>query len=282
MGKNESVWFIIICSYFIFYLIKLVAGNSEVISKNNVFNSLKNKMKSIFQSDTINLKNNFEFKNIKKNFRTLFIMLLGFIMLIIFIPLLLILQILKWPIIFLNKIISIEKDEGFEFFKYIILPLILGVIFVKFFDKSYIHGTSIEVIISFYDKLVELQLLYIMLIIILSVLGIYGIFRFISRNEELFIIDIFNYLYKWIQVFTFVIIYLAILATYFLSLDEVNDRITLFDSYTIIPIFITSCITSSNIIIMLLTKINIDKVDINRVERTNRPKRYPYIRINHF
>lgn len=66
MKKNESIWFIIICSYFIFYLIKLVAGNSEVISKNNVFNSLKNKMKSIFQSDIINLKKIWSLKILKK------------------------------------------------------------------------------------------------------------------------------------------------------------------------------------------------------------------------
>lgn len=122
--------------------------------------------------------------------------------------------------------------------------------------------------------MLDLEELYKILMMFLFVFIAFSIFRFLIRNEELFIVDIFNYLNKWIQLFFFVFVYIIILVTYFLLLDEINDGITSVDSYTIIPIFITCCITSSNIIIKLLTKISINKVKLNF-----RPKRYPYTNI---
>lgn len=274
MGKNEFIWFLIICSYFIYYLIRFNPCNFRVISKINIFKFIKNKVKLNFQHDIFYIKNNLKCNSIKEFLRSFVIIILGVIIVFVFIPLLLFLQILKWPIIFLNKIISIEKQNGFEFFKYIILPLILGAVFIKYFAKLNIHGTSLNVIVCFYNKLLDLEALYKILIMFLFVFIIFSIFRFLIRNEELFIVEIFNYLNKWIQLFFFVFVYIIILVTYFLLLDEINDGITSVDSYTIIPIFITCCITSSNIIIKLLTKISINKVKLNY-----RPKRYPYINI---
>ena len=274
MGKNEFIWFLIICPYFIYYLIRFNSCNFGVIPKINIFKFIKNKVKLNFQHDIFYFKNNLKCNNIKEFIRSFVIIILGVIIAFVFIPLLLFSQILKWPIIFLNKIISIEKQNGFEFFKYIILPLILGAVFIKYFTKLNIHGTSLNVIVCFYNKLLSLGELYRILIMFLFVFIVFSIFRFIIRNEELFIVDLFNYFDKWIQLFFFVFVYIIILVTYFLLLDEINDGMTSVDSYTIIPIFITCCITSSNIIIKLLTKISINKVKMNY-----RPKRYPYTNI---
>ena len=71
----------------------------------------------------------------------------------------------------------------------------------------------------------------------------------------------------------FILIYITVIGTYLLLLDEIKGRNNSFDSYTIIPIFITSCITSSNIIIKLLTVVNKDKV---KNELKLKPKRFPY------
>ena len=231
-------------------------------------------MESEFQSDITSLKNNLKFNNFKEILKSIFIIFLGIFIILSLIPILIISQILKWPVIFLNKIISIEKNNGFEFFEYIILPLILGVVFIKCFAKLSIQGTSLNVIICFYNKLIELQSLYKILIVFLLVLAVFKIFIFIFRDELLMIKDIFNYLFKWIQLLMVIFIFIAVLATYILLLDEVNNGITSFDSYTIIPIFITSCITSSKIIIKLLNIVSLNKVELNY-----RPKRYPYINI---
>lgn len=231
-------------------------------------------MESEFQSDITSLKNNLKFNNFKEILKSIFIIFLGILIILSLIPILIISQILKWPVIFLNKIISIEKNNGFEFFEYIILPLILGVVFIKCFAKLSIQGTSLNVIICFYNKLIELQSLYKILIVFLLVLAVFKIFIFIFRDELLMIKDIFNYLFKWIQLLMVIFIFIAVLATYILLLDEVNNGITSFDSYTIIPIFITSCITSSKIIIKLLNIVSLNKVELNY-----RPKRYPYINI---
>lgn len=274
MRENEFIYFILICSYFIFYVIKCVSSNFKNISKSNIFKNIKNKMESEFQSDITSLKNNLKFNNFKEILKSIFIIFLGIFIILSLIPILIISQILKWPVIFLNKIISIEKNNGFEFFEYIILPLILGVVFIKCFAKLSIQGTSLNVIICFYNKLIELQSLYKILIVFLLVLAVFKIFIFIFRDELLMIKDIFNYLFKWIQLLMVIFIFIAVLATYILLLDEVNNGITSFDSYTIIPIFITSCITSSKIIIKLLNIVSLNKVELNY-----RPKRYPYINI---
>lgn len=274
MRENEFIYFILICSYFIFYVIKCVSSNCKNISKSNIFKNIKNKMESEFQSDITSLKNNLKFNNFKEILKSIFIIFLGIFIILSLIPILIISQILKWPVIFLNKIISIEKNNGFEFFEYIILPLILGVVFIKCFAKLSIQGTSLNVIICFYNKLIELQSLYKILIVFLLVLAVFKIFIFIFRDELLMIKDIFNYLFKWIQLLMVIFIFIAVLATYILLLDEVNNGITSFDSYTIIPIFITSCITSSKIIIKLLNIVSLNKVELNY-----RPKRYPYINI---
>ena len=121
------------------FLIKNLKILKIIKTNKNIINILYNASKS----------NNLKCNSIKEFLRSFVIIILGVIIVFVFIPLLLFLQILKWPIIFLNKIISIEKQNGFEFFKYIILPLILGAVFIKYFAKLNIHGTSLNVIVCF-------------------------------------------------------------------------------------------------------------------------------------
>ena len=265
---------LIICLYFIFYFMKFFLDCKSVIYfKISTFKNKRNEVKEFLQSIVIPLKNSLHFHNFKQFIRSSFIIILGTIVVILSIALLVMYLILKFPVVFLNRIICTEKNTGFEFLRYIILPFILGIFFVKYMVNSSIHETSFNVIIDFYTRITELQLLFWVLLLFLPIIAFCNLFMFKTKNMPLYYKEIFKYLYKWIQLAMFILIYITVIGTYFLLLDEIKGRNNSFDSYTIIPIFIKSCITSSNIIIKLLTVVNKDKV---KNELKLKPKRFPY------
>lgn len=220
--------------------------------KNREFlNSLIDKLKEIYSSDWDFINKLLSAKIVKKFLGVM----LGVIILIVLLCLYLVRLILGYPISFFNKILDVEKENGFELLKYIIFPIFLAFCFVKYSKSVKINSKVLELIIKFYDEILILLSNNMFLIFtIISLLLIPNLLKFILRKEPPIIRDISIYFSKWIQAVTIILLFILIVGAYFLLLDDLNNNQV--DSYTIIPMFIAGCVICSNIIIKLLAAIH--------------------------
>ena len=243
------VWMFL--GYFLFYLVKFYYKTWNMKQISVFLNSIKKNLKEIYSSD-------WEFfSNQSSSAKTIKILLfvLGVIIVVILCSLYIIRLLLKYPISFLNKILDTEKENGFEFLKYVIFPSLSAFSFVKYLQSVKTHSNVLELIIKFYDEILILLSNNMFLIFtIISLLLIPNLLKFILRKEPPIIRDISIYFSKWIQAVTIILLFILIVGAYFLLLDDLNNNQV--DSYTIIPMFIAGCVICSNIIIKLLAAIH--------------------------
>ena len=109
-------------------------------------NSIKKNLKEMYSSDWESFSNQSLLVKIIK----ILLLVLGAINVFILCCLCLIRLLLKYPISFLNKILDTEKENGFEFLKYVIFPSISGFSFVKYSQSVKTHSKVLELIIKFY------------------------------------------------------------------------------------------------------------------------------------
>ena len=242
------VW--IFFGYFLFYLVKFYCKTWNIKKIRVIFNSIKKNLKEMYSSDWEFLSNQSSSVKLIK----FLLLVLGVIIVVVLCCLYIIRLLLKYPISFLNKILDTEKENGFEFLKYVIFPSISAFSFVKYSQSVKTHSHVLELIIKFYcgisKTISDYQL--IVLIMILSLFIPY-LLKFITKREHKITNDIFNYFSIWLQFITIMFLFILIVGTYFLLLEDLNK--SQIDSYTIIPIFIAGCMTCSKIIIKFLTTI---------------------------
>ena len=192
---------------------------------------------------------------------------------IIFVLFLLILDILllilKIPLLFLNKIVIYETDNKFELFKYVILPMSLAYLFIEYSKTVNISDTSVNMIICFGDKIIKLISEYwIIPNALLFIFALCYVVKLSLKNDKDFINDLFGYFWNWIQIIIVALLFILIGGSYVLLLDEIKNSSSNLDPYTIIPIFIASCIVTSKIIVRLIV------VKSNNVSM--KAKRHPF------
>ena len=242
------VWMFL--GYFLFYLVKFYYKTLNIKKVSVIFNSIKKNFKEIYSSDWEFFSNQSSSVKLIK----ILLLVLGVIIVVILYCLYIIRSLLKYPISFLNKILDTEKENGFEFLKYVILPSILAFSFVKYSQSVKTHSNVLDLIIKFYcgisKTISDYQL--IVLIMILPLFVPY-LLKFITKREPKITKDVFNYFSIWLQFITIMFLFVLIVGTYFLLLEDLNN--SQIDSYTIIPIFIAGCMTCSKIIIKFLTTI---------------------------
>lgn len=252
MANNDRVLFWLVILYFLFYLVRIYVKNWNRKKIENFLNSLIDKLKETYSSDWDFIKN--KLLSAKQPKKCL-LFILGVIILLVLFFIDLIRLILKYPISFFNKILDVEKENGFELLKYIIFPIFSAFCFVKYSKSVKINSKVLELIIKFYDEiLIQLSNNMFLIFTIISLLLIPNLLKFISRKESPIIKDISIYFSKWIQIVTIILLFILIVGTYFLLLDDLNNNQV--DSYTIIPMFIAGCVICSNIIIKLLAAIH--------------------------
>lgn len=242
------VW--IFFGYFLFYLVKFYCKTWNIKKIRVIFNSIKKNLKEMYSSDWEFLSNQSSSVKLIK----FLLLVLGVIIVVVLCCLYIIRLLLKYPISFLNKILDTEKENGFEFLKYVIFPSISAFSFVKYSQSVKTHSHVLELIIKFYcgisKTISDYQL--IVLIMILSLFIPY-LLKFITKREHKITNDIISYFSIWFQFITIMFLFILIVGTYFLLLEDLNK--SQIDSYTIIPIFIAGCMTCSKIIIKFLTTI---------------------------
>ena len=247
MAKNDLILFGLVLLYFLFYFVKFYSKNSN---RKKLRPKAKDKEK--YSSDFIFIK---KLCLYAKQSKKCLWFILGVIIILGLFFIDLIRLILEYPISFLNKILDVEKENGFEFLRYIIFPMFLAFCFVKYSKLVNINSKVLELIIKFYDKILTqlsnnvLVVLTLLIVVSLSVLPY--LFKCLGEYESPEIKGALIYLSRWVQFFTIMLLFILILGTYVLLLDDLKNNQV--DSYTIIPIFITSCLACSNIIIKLLT-----------------------------
>lgn len=252
MANNDRILFCLVILYFLFYLVRFYVKNWNRKKIENFLNSLIDKLKEIYSSEWDLIKNKLLSAKVVKKILGV---MLGVIILIALLCLYLVRLILKYPISFFNKILDVEKENGFELLKYIIFPIFSAFCFVKYLKSVKIHSKVLELIIKFYDEiLIQLSnnMLLIFLIIVLFLIP--HLLKFFVRKESPIIKEIAIYFSKWIQIVTIILLFILIVGTYVLLLDDLNNNQV--DSYTIIPLFIAGCMICSNIIIKLLATIH--------------------------
>ena len=260
------VWMFL--GYFLFYLVKFYYKTLNIKKVSVIFNSINKNLKEMYSSDWEFFSNQSSSVKLIK----ILLLVLGVIIVVILCCLYIIRLLLKYPISFLisflNKILDTEKENGFEFLKYVIFPSISAFSFVKYSQSVKTHSNVLDLIIKFYcgisKTISDYQL--IVLIMILFLFAPY-LLKFITKREPKITNYVFNYFSKWLQFITIMLLFILIVGTYFLLLEDLNN--SQIDSYTIIPIFIAGCMTCSKIIIKFLTT-------INKGVASRKPKRYPY------
>ena len=128
MSNNDRILFWLVILYFLFYLVKFYVKNWNRKKIENFLNSLIDKLKEIYSSDWDFINKLLSAKIVKKFLGVM----LGVIILIVLLCLYLVRLILGYPISFFNKILDVEKENGFELLKYIIFPIFLAFCFVKY------------------------------------------------------------------------------------------------------------------------------------------------------
>lgn len=255
------VW--IFLGYFLFYLVKFYYKTWNIylakfcyktwnIKKIRVIiNSIMKNLKEMYSSDWEFFSNQSSSVKLIK----FFLLVLGVIIVVILCCLYIIRLLLKYPISFLNKILDTEKENGFEFLKYVIFPSISAFSFVKYSQSVKTHSHVLELIIKFYCGISKTISDYQLIVLIMFLpLFVPYLLKFITKREPKITKDIFNYFSIWLQFITIMFLFILIVGTYFLLLEDLNNSSQI-DSYTIIPIFIAGCMTCSKIIIKFLTTI---------------------------
>ena len=237
--------------YFLFYLVKFYYKTWNMKQISVFLNSIKKNLKEIYSSDWEFFSNQSSSAKIIK----ILLFVLGVIIVVILCSLYIIRLLLKYPISFLNKILDTEKENGFEFLKYVIFPSLSAFSFVKYLQSVKTHSNVLELIIKFYcgiSKTISDHQLIILFMILFLFVSPY-LLKFITKREPKITKDVLNYFSIWLQFITIMFLFILIVGTYFLLLEDLNN--SQIDSYTIIPIFIAGCMTCSKIIIKFLTTI---------------------------
>ncbi|MCB7106882.1 hypothetical protein LIZ13_02880 [Streptococcus oralis] len=240
-----QVWLLVfILFYFGFYCIKF---------RNNIRLKPLVDIKTEFQSDIDLFYEHISFKNWKKAVVSILLIIIGIIILVFLSILGLFLLILKISLLFLKKIVIYETDNKFEFFKYVILPMSLAYLFIEYSKTVNISNTSVNMIICFGDKIIKLISEYsIIPIALLFIFVVCYVIKLSLKNDTDFIKELFEYFWTWIKIIIVTLLFILIGGSYVLLLDEIKNSSSNLDSYTIIPIFIASCIVTSKIIVRLI------------------------------
>lgn len=244
MIRGDYYLLVFILIYFGYYYVKF---RSEIKIKSIT------EIKVEFQNDIDFIHTNISFKNWKKGI----VSILWIIIEIIFVVFLLILGIplliLKIPLLFLKKIVIYETDNKFEFFKYVILPMSLAYLFIEYSKTVNISDTSVNMIICFGDKIIKLISEYsIISKALLLIFVVCYVVKLSLKNDTDFIKELFGYFWICIKIIIVALLFILIGGSYVLLLEELKNSSSNLDPYTIIPIFIASCIVTSKIIVRLI------------------------------
>ena len=225
--------------------------------------------KAEFQSDIDFFREHISFKSWEKGIKSIFWILIASVIVVFVLTLHLLLLVLKIPLLFLKKIVIYETDNKFEFFKYVILPMSLAYLFIGYSKTVNISDTSVNMIICFGDKIIKLISEYsIIPNALFSILVVCYVIKLSLKNDTDFIKELFEFFLIWIKIIIVALLFILIGGSYVLLLDEIKNSSSNLDPYTIIPIFIASCIVTSKIIVRLIV------VKSNNVSM--KAKRYPY------
>jgi len=175
------------------------------------------------------------------------------IIIVVFLMLWLILLILKKPLLFLKKIVNYEIDNKFEVLKYLIFPMILAYLSIKFAEFSHITNGPIDIVINFKDRVLDLvQNVIVVLAPMFTILIFLSLYIKLSEKDE----NIFNELQKYCLIWSKLIASFAmtfiVIVAYFITLDNSKTPNIQVDAYAIIPLFMASCVTGSKVLISLI------------------------------
>lgn len=244
MIRGDYCLLVFILIYFGYYYVKF-RGEIKIKSITEI--------KIEFQNDIDFIHTKISFKNWKKGI----VSILWIIIAIIFVVFLLILGIplliLKIPLLFLKKIVIYETENKFELFKYVILPMSLAYLFIEYSKTVNISDTSVNMIICFGDKIIKLISEYsIIPKALLLIFVVCYLVKLSLKNDTDFIKELFGYFWIWIKIIIVALLFILIGGSYVLLLEEIKNSSSNLDPYTIIPIFIASCIVTSKIIVRLI------------------------------
>ena len=236
MIRGDYYLLVFILIYFGYYCIKFRV-------------KLTTEIKAGLKSDIDFLHKNISFNNWKQGLASI----LGVIIIVIFLMLWLILLFLKTPLLFLKKIINYEIDNKFEALKYLVFPIILAYSSIKFAEFSHISNGSIDIVINFKDRVLDLvQNVIVVLAPMLITLIFISLYIKLSEKDK----NIFNELQKycliWSKLFVSFTMTVIVIVAYFITLEDLKSSDIHVDAYAIIPLFIASCVTGSKVLISLI------------------------------
>lgn len=244
MIKGDYCLLAFILIYFVFYYVKF-RGEIKIKSITEI--------KVEFQNDIDFIHTNISFKNWKKGIVSICWIIIEIIFVVFLLILGIPLLILKKPLLLLKKIVIYETDNKFEFFKYVILPMSLAYLFIEYSKTVNISNTSVNMIICFGDKIIKLISEYsIIPKALLSIFVVCYVIKWSLKNDTDFIKELFEYFWNWLKIIIVALLFILIVGSYVLLLDEIKKFSSSLDPYTIIPIFIASCIVTSKIIVRLI------------------------------
>ena len=244
MIKGDYCLLAFILIYFVFYYVKF-RGEIKIKSITEI--------KVEFQNDIDFIHTNISFKNWKKGIVSICWIIIEIIFVVFLLILGITLLILKKPLLLLKKIVIYETDNKFEFFKYVILPMSLAYLFIEYSKTVNISNTSVNMIICFGDKIIKLISEYsIIPKALLSIFVVCYVIKWSLKNDTDFIKELFEYFWNWLKIIIVALLFILIVGSYVLLLDEIKKFSSNLDPYTIIPIFIASCIVTSKIIVRLI------------------------------
>lgn len=209
-----------------------------------------------FKSSFDFLHKNISFDNWKKGLASI----LGIIIIVFPLILWLILLILKKPLLFLKKIVDYEIDNKFEVLKYLLFPMNLAYISMRYAEILHITYNSINTLINFKDRVLDLvQNVIVVLAPMLIILFFISLYNKLSKGDK----NIFNELQKyyliWMKLIVSLVIIAIVIVAYIITLEDLKNHNTQIDAYAIIPLFLASCVTGSKIIISLIKIVGDDK-----------------------
>lgn len=236
MARGDFCLLVFVLIYFGYYYIKFrVKSTTEI--------------KARLKSDIDFLHKNISFNNWKQGLASI----LGVIIIVVFLMLWLILLILKKPLLFLKKIVNYEIANKFEVLKYFIFPMILAYLSMKFAEFSHITNGSIDIVINFKDRVLDLvQNVIVVLAPMFITLIFLSLYIKLSDKDK----NIFNELQKycliWSKLITSFAMTVIVIVAYFITLDNSKTPNIQVDAYAIIPLFMASCVTGSKVLISLI------------------------------
>ena len=242
MTRGDYYLLVFILIYFGYYYIKFRV-------------KLTTEIKAGLKSYIDFLHKNISFNNWKKGLASI----LGVIIIVVFLMLWLILLFFKTPLLFLKKIINYEIDNKFEVLKYLVFPMILAYSSIKFAEFSHITNGSIDIVINFKDRVLELvQNVIVVLATMFIILIFISLYIKLSEKDKNIVNELHKYCLIWFKLIASFFMTVIVIVAYFITLDNSKTPNIQVDAYAIIPLFMASCVTGSKVLISLIKMVGDD------------------------